>query len=325
MNYLMPKRDVLSMHCSATEGEDGDVSLFFGLSGTGKTTLSADANRQLIGDDEHCWTDSGVFNIEGGCYAKVIDISPEDEPEIFNSIRFGTVLENVCYDEHSREVDYTDKSVTANTRASYPVDIIPNAKIPAICGHPSNVIFLTCDAFGVLPPVSKLSPAQAMYHFINGYTAKIPGTEVGVQEPNATFSACYGAPFMVWHPFRYAELLAEKLRKHNVATWLINTGWTGGAFGKGQRFKLKYTRAMVDAVHSGALAKADTIEDPIFGLTIPLTCPEVPAEVLQPWQTWSSRDQYDATARKLAGLFQENFQQFADDVNEEVRAAAPRI
>ncbi|MEM9488946.1 MAG: phosphoenolpyruvate carboxykinase (ATP), partial [Myxococcota bacterium] len=243
MNYLMPKTDVLSMHCSATEGRDsGDTSILFGLSGTGKTTLSADPKRLLIGDDEHCWSDDGVFNIEGGCYAKVIDLSAEQEPDIFQALRFGAVLENVVFDPKTRLVDYTDTSITQNTRGSYPIEYIESAKIPCVSGHPNNVILLTCDAFGVLPPVSKLTPAQAMYHFISGYTAKVAGTEVGVTEPEATFSPCFGSPFLVWHPTKYAEILASKLAKHNAQAWLVNTGWSGGAFGAGSRMKLSYTR-----------------------------------------------------------------------------------
>ncbi|MEM7788019.1 MAG: phosphoenolpyruvate carboxykinase (ATP), partial [Bacteroidota bacterium] len=269
MNYLMPKKGVLSMHCSANQAYDdgeatGDVSLFFGLSGTGKTTLSADPDRALIGDDEHCWDDNGVFNIEGGCYAKAIDLSAESEPEIYNAIRYGTVLENVVYDEVTREVDYHDTSITQNTRASYPIEHIDNAKIPCVGGHPSNVIFLTADAFGVLPPVAKLTPEQAMYHFISGYTAKVAGTEVGVTEPVATFSACFGAPFMVWHPSTYAELLAEKIDRHGSDVWLVNTGWTGGPYGTGNRMSLAHTRAIIDAIHDGSLAQAPTVRDPVF-------------------------------------------------------------
>ncbi|MCB0325087.1 MAG: phosphoenolpyruvate carboxykinase (ATP), partial [Bdellovibrionales bacterium] len=253
MNYLMPKAGVLSMHCSANEGDGGDVSLFFGLSGTGKTTLSADPRRKLIGDDEHCWTDDGVFNIEGGCYAKCIGLREESEPEIFQAVRFGALLENVVYDQEDREIDYDDDSITQNTRVSYPIEYIPNAKLPCTGGHPKNIILLTCDAFGVLPPVCKLTPEQAMYHFISGYTAKVAGTEQGVTEPEATFSACFGAAFMVWHPSKYAELLAEKMRQNRSSAWLVNTGWTGGAHGTGSRIKLRYTRAIIDAIHDGSL------------------------------------------------------------------------
>src|SRR6056297_3006269 len=264
MHYLMPKKDVLSMHCSANEGDDEDVALFFGLSGTGKTTLSADHRRKLIGDDEHCWSEDGVFNIEGGCYAKTINLTEEQEPEIFNAIKFGTVLENVEYDPVTRKVDYTDTSITQNTRASYPIEYISNAKIPCEAGHPENIIFLTYDAFGVLPPVSKLTPEQAMYHFISGYTAKVAGTEVGVTEPQATFSACFGAAFLVWPPAKYAEMLAQKMRKHNAKAWLVNTGLTGGPYGTGKRIDLKNTRAIINAIHAGDLDNADTETNDVF-------------------------------------------------------------
>jgi len=326
MNYLMPKTGVLSMHCSATAGkEGGDTSVLFGLSGTGKTTLSADPKRLLIGDDEHCWTDEGVFNIEGGCYAKVIDLSKEQEPDIWNALKFGTVLENVVYEPESHLVDYKDVSITENTRGSYPIDDIWNAKIPCVGGHPKNVIFLTCDAFGVLPPVSKLSPSQAMYHFISGYTAKVAGTEVGVKEPSATFSPCFGGPFMVWHPGKYAELLADKLKKHGAQTWLVNTGWSGGGFGVGARMKLKYTRAIVDAIHSGALHGVQTQTDPVFGLEVPTACPDVPAEILVPRNTWSNKAAYDEAAKKVASLFRENFKKYESGVTDDVRGAGPRL
>jgi len=324
MNYLMPKRDVLSMHCSATEGQHGDTSILFGLSGTGKTTLSADPKRMLIGDDEHCWSDDGVFNIEGGCYAKVIDLSEEAEPDIYRALRFGSVLENVVFDGRSREVDYHDVSVTTNTRGSYPIEYIDSAKIPCIGGHPHNVIFLTCDAFGVLPPVSKLTPEQAMYHFISGYTAKVAGTEVGVEDPEATFSPCFGGPFLVWHPTRYAELLADKIRQHDASTWLINTGWSGGPFGVGKRVKLAYTRAIVDAIHDGTLKDAPTETDPVFGLEVPIECPGVPAEILIPRKTWSDQAEYDKSRGRLAALFQTNFETYADQANAEIRDAGPR-
>ncbi len=325
MNYIMPKEGVLSMHCSANEGPDGDVSLFFGLSGTGKTTLSADPERSLIGDDEHCWSDEGVFNIEGGCYAKVIDLSEEKEPEIYRAIRYGTVLENVVYDKESRRVDYADTSVTQNTRASYPIEYIDNAKIPCVGGHPTNIIFLTADAFGVLPPVSKLTPEQAMYHFISGYTAKVAGTEQGIDEPEATFSACFGAAFMMWHPSKYAELLAEKMRRHKASAWLVNTGWSGGPYGEGSRISLKYTRAIIDAIHSGALNDAQTEEEPIFGMAVPTVVPGVPSELLIPRNTWKSKEAYDRTAARLADLFVKNFEKFASGANEEVAAAGPRL
>lgn len=325
MNYLMPKQGVLSMHCSATEGDGGDVSVLFGLSGTGKTTLSADPKRKLIGDDEHVWSNEGVFNIEGGCYAKAINLTEAAEPDIFRAIRFGSVLENVIYDAKTRVVDYDNVSITDNTRCSYPIEYIANAKLPCVAGHPNNVIFLTCDAFGVLPPVSKLTNEQAMYHFISGYTAKVAGTEVGVTEPQATFSSCFGQPFIVWHPTKYAELLAQKLTKHNAQCWLVNTGWSGGGYGVGSRMKLKYTRAIVDAIHSGELRNAPTTEDPIFGLAVPSQCSNVPAEMLQPRNTWTDKGAYDTAARKLASLFTDNFKKFADQASEEVRRAGPRL
>ena len=325
MNYLMPKRGILSMHCSANVGSDqDDVTIFFGLSGTGKTTLSADPNRGLVGDDEHCWHDGGIFNIEGGCYAKCINLSAVAEPEIYNAIRYGAVLENVVYDEDSREVDYTQDSITPNTRCSYPIEYIPNARLPAVAQHPRNIIFLTCDAFSVLPPVSRLTPGQAMYHFISGYTAKVAGTEVGVTEPQATFSSCFGAPFLVWHPTRYAELLAQRMKRHEVKVWMVNTGWSGGPYGEGQRMSIQHTRAIIDGIHSGDVARAQTVEDPVFGVCIPTACPGVPSEVLVPRNTWKDPTKYDTTARKLAGLFHENFKTFAPEASEEVRAAAPR-
>ena len=325
MHYIMPQKDVLSMHCSANEGDDGDVTLFFGLSGTGKTTLSADPRRNLIGDDEHCWTDNGIFNIEGGCYAKAIDLTEEKEPEIFRAIRYGTLLENVIYDEKTHVVDYTNTSITQNTRASYPIEFIPNAKIPCVGSHPTNIVFLTYDAFGVLPPVSQLTPAQAMYHFISGYTAKVAGTEMGVNEPQATFSACFGAAFLVWHPGKYADLLAERMKKHGARAWLVNTGFTGGGYGVGQRMSLKHTRAIIDAINEGALANVDTVEDPVFGVGIPVSCPNVPDELLTPKNTWSDKDAFDEAARKLAGLFAENFVQFKDGCGPEILEAAEQL
>ena len=325
MNYLMPKKGVMSMHCSANEGKDGDVSLFFGLSGTGKTTLSADPRHKLIGDDEHCWSDDGIFNIEGGCYAKCINLSREQEPEIWDAIRYGSVLENVVYDKQTRVVDYGNQSITENTRCSYPVEYIPNSKIPCTGKHPKNVIFLTCDAFGVLPPVAKLTPAQAMYHFISGYTAKVAGTEVGVKDPEATFSACFGGPFLVWHPTKYAELLADKLRKHDAQTWLVNTGWSGGGHGVGARMKLKFTRAIIDAIHSGALDKVATVEDPIFGVSVPTECPGVPTEILVPRNTWADKAAYETQARKVANLFRDNFKKYEAQATDEIRAAGPRL
>jgi phosphoenolpyruvate carboxykinase (ATP) len=324
MNYLMPKKGILSMHCSATaDKQTGRTSVLFGLSGTGKTTLSADPKRNLIGDDEHCWTDSGVFNIEGGCYAKAIDLTPEAEPDIFQAFRFGAVLENVVLDEDNRQVDFHDASITQNTRGAYPIEFIRNAKVPCIGGHPTDVIFLTCDAFGVLPPVSRLSPAHAMYHFISGYTAKVAGTEMGVSEPQATFSPCFGGPFLVWHPAKYAELLAAKMKQHRANVWLVNTGWSGGGHGTGKRMKLSLTRAIIDAIHSSALASAPAQRDPVFGFDVITTCPNVPSEVLLPRNTWSNPSAYDAAAAKLAGLFRENFKAYAQGVSAEVLHAQP--
>jgi len=325
MHYLMPKKDVLSMHCSANEGDEEDVALFFGLSGTGKTTLSADHRRKLIGDDEHCWSDDGVFNIEGGCYAKTINLTKEQEPEIFDAIKFGTVLENVEYDPLTRKVDYTDTSITQNTRASYPIEYISNAKIPCEAGHPENIIFLTYDAFGVLPPVSKLSPEQAMYHFISGYTAKVAGTEVGVTEPEATFSACFGAAFLVWPPARYAEMLAEKMKKHGAKAWLVNTGLTGGAYGTGKRINLKSTRAIIDAIHSGKLDGVETVQDDVFGVQIPKECPNVPSEILIPKNTWNDPSAYDAQAKKLGSLFNKNFEKYKADSSTAIIKAGPNV
>ena len=325
MNYLMPLENVLPMHCSANVGEKDDVTILFGLSGTGKTTLSADPKRKLIGDDEHCWTDQGTFNIEGGCYAKAINLSAEKEPDIYNAIKFGTVLENVVYDKFSREVDYTDTTITQNTRASYPIHYIDNVQIPCVAGHPENIIFLTCDAFGVLPPVSKLTPEQASYHFISGYTAKVAGTEMGVTEPQATFSACFGAAFMMWHPNKYAELLAEKIKEHKATAWLVNTGWTGGAHGVGSRMSLKYTRAMIDAIHHHDFDNVEFTTDEEFGFQIPLSCPNVPSEILIPKNTWEDKEQYQEVKKKLVGLFNENFKKFAANVNAKIVEAGPSV
>ena len=325
MNYLMPLENVLPMHCSANVGEKGDVSILFGLSGTGKTTLSADPKRKLIGDDEHCWTDDGVFNIEGGCYAKAIDLSEEKEPDIYKAIRFGTVLENVVYDKATRKVDYSDVSITQNTRASYPINYIDNIQMPCIAGHANHIIFLTCDAFGVLPPISRLTPEQASYHFISGYTAKVAGTEMGVTEPQATFSANFGAAFMMWHPNKYAELLADKMKQFGAKAWLVNTGWTGGAYGTGSRIKLKYTRAIIDAIHNGDFENADYVKDAEFGFEIPTTCPEVPSEILVPKNTWADKAAYDVQKEKLIGLFQNNFKQFEENVNAAIVAAGPKV
>lgn len=324
MNYLLPKQEILSMHCSANMGKNRDVSLFFGLSGTGKTTLSADPHRELIGDDEHGWNENGIFNIEGGCYAKCIDLSPESEPEIFDAIRYGTILENVGFSEETRTVDYTDVSITENTRASYPIEYIQNAKIPCVGGHPNHIIFLTCDAFGILPPVCKLTPEQAMYHFISGYTAKVAGTEMGVTEPEATFSACFGAAFMVWHPGKYAKLLAENMKQYNASAWLINTGWTGGSYGVGKRISLKHTRAIIDAIHDGSLEKSEYIKNEIFGFEIPTSCPNVPAELLIPKNTWNDPQAYDQKEQDLANLFKENFKQFETGLSLEVINAGPK-
>lgn len=326
MNYLMPKQGVLSMHCSATVDEENtNASVLFGLSGTGKTTLSADPNRLLIGDDEHCWSDDGVFNIEGGCYAKAVYLTREAEPQIFDALRFGAVLENVVYDQADHHVDFRNTSVTENTRGSYPIEFIENCRIPCVATHPKNVIFLTCDAFGVLPPVSRLTPEQAEYHFISGYTAKVAGTEMGVSEPQATFSPCFGGPFLVWHPAKYAELLSEKIDRHDANVWLVNTGWTGGAYGVGSRFKLSHTRAIVDAIHSGKLSDVPTITDPHFGLNQLTACEGVPSELLQPREAWSDKAAYDQTAGRLVVLFQENFKTYAPGVRAEVLAAGPSV
>jgi phosphoenolpyruvate carboxykinase (ATP) len=324
MNYLMPKQGVLSMHCSANVGAKGDTALFFGLSGTGKTTLSADPERGLIGDDEHGWGDDGVFNYEGGCYAKVINLSPEGEPDIYRTTRmFGTVLENVVLDD-KRRVRFEDQSITENTRASYPLPYIPNWVPSGRGGHPENVVFLTADAFGVLPPLARLTPEQAMYYFLSGYTAKVAGTERGVTEPQATFSACFGAVFLVWHPTKYARMLGEKLREHGSKVWLVNTGWSGGAYGTGQRMKLAHTRAMVRAALSGALDGAETRVDPVFGLAVPTRVEGVPDAVLDARGTWADAAAYDAQARRLAEMFRANIEKFGDAVTPAVRAAGPR-
>ncbi len=324
MNYLLPQAGVLSMHCSANIGTGGDTALFFGLSGTGKTTLSADPERRLIGDDEHGWSDDGVFNIEGGCYAKCIKLSPENEPQIYHAIRFGSVLENVVMDDSTREIDYDDATLTENTRVAYPLTYIDGAVRPSVGGHPKNVVFLTCDAFGVLPPISRLSPAQAMYHFISGYTAKVAGTEKGVTEPQATFSACFGSPFLPLPPQRYATMLGEKLERHGAACWLVNTGWSGGGYGVGKRMNLPHTRAMVKAALAGKLNDVSFVADPVFGVGVPQTCPGVPSEVLTPKATWANGADYDAKARELAGLFNKNFATF-EGVSNEIANAAPKV
>lgn len=326
MNYFMPKRNVLSMHCSATaDRKTRTSSVLFGLSGTGKTTLSADPKRLLIGDDEHCWTDNGIFNIEGGCYAKAIDLTPDNEPEIFQALRFGAVLENVVYDKQDHSVDFSDVSITQNTRGAYPIEFIQNAKIPCVAGHPEDVIFLTCDAFGVMPPVSRLSAEHAMYHFISGYTAKVAGTEMGIDEPEATFSPCFGGPFLMWHPGKYAQMLAEKIKRHDACVWLVSTGWSGGGYGVGSRMKLSYTRAIMDAIHSGELKNAPTEVDPVFGFDVVTKCPNVPSEMLRPRETWADKAAYDATAKKLAKLFGDNFKSYQDRVSKEVVAAGPKV
>jgi phosphoenolpyruvate carboxykinase (ATP) len=311
MNYLMPLRDVMPMHCSANKGPQGDVAIFFGLSGTGKTTLSSDPNRPLIGDDEHGWSADGVFNFEGGCYAKTIRLSQSAEPEIWDAVhRFGTVLENVAIDPVTRELDLDSDALTENTRAAYPVEFIPNIVPGAMAGHPNTIVMLTADAFGVLPPISKMSAAQAMYHFLSGYTAKVAGTERGVTEPTATFSTCFAAPFLVQHPTVYAKLLGERIAKHDVQCWLVNTGWTGGSPPAAKRMKIAYTRAMVNAAIEGRLNDVPTIKEPFFGLEIPQSVPDVPNDVLDPRKAWSDPAAYDAQAKKLAGLFAENFKQY---------------
>ena len=327
LNYLLPLQGVLSMHCSANYGKNkDDAALFFGLSGTGKTTLSADPHRTLIGDDEHGWSDDGVFNFEGGCYAKVIRLSREGEPDIYETTRrFGTVLENVAIDADTRQLDLDDGTVTENTRAAYPITHISNADTSGMCGHPKNVIFLTADAFGVLPPVARLTTDQAMYHFISGYTAKVAGTERGMSsEPQATFSACFAAPFLPLHPTVYANLLRQKLDKHRAKVWLINTGWTGGPYGVGQRMSIAHTRAIVSAALSGKLDDVETFEDPIFGLRIPKHVPDIPDGVLNPRNTWSDPASYDAKATELAHRFQQNFDKYADKAGVDLRAAGPK-
>lgn len=323
MNYLLPMAGVFSMHCSANVGSDGDVALLFGLSGTGKTTLSADPQRRLIGDDEHGWNDQGVFNIEGGCYAKCIRLSIGYEPQIYQAIRFGAVLENVVVNPDTREIDFDSERLTENTRAAYPLDHIDNAMVPSVAGHPRHIIFLTCDAFGVLPPVSRLTADQAMYHFLAGYTARIAGTEAGVTEPKATFSSCFGAPFLPLPPERYAALLGEKLARHQAKCWLLNTGWSGGGAGVGKRMDLHHTRAMVKGALSGALDDVRYVVDPVFGLSVPQSCPDVPAQVLNPRTTWSDPAAYDAKAKHVASLFVDNARNFAG-MSPGVAACAPK-
>ena len=326
MNYFMPQQGVMSMHCSANFGKDrDDVALFFGLSGTGKTTLSSDPSRTLIGDDEHGWSDDGVFNYEGGCYAKVIRLDPKGEPEIYETTRkFGTILENVILDNSTRRVDLNDGSLTENTRSSYPISHVSNAVRDGMGGHPNNVFFLTADAFGVLPPIARLTNEQAMYHFLSGYTAKVAGTERGVTEPQPNFSTCFGAPFMPLRPGIYAELLGDKIQKHGAKVWLVNTGWTGGPYGVGSRMKLAYTRRMITAALNGELDDVPMVEEPFFGLSIPQAIQGVPSEVLNPRNTWSDKDAYDAQAQRLVGMFKENFKQFEENVSNEIKAAGPR-
>lgn len=326
LNYLLPQEhNVLSMHCSSNIGnEDHDTAIFFGLSGTGKTTLSADPNRGLIGDDEHGWTDKNVFNFEGGCYAKVIDLSREKEPDIYDAIRFGAIVENTRFLPGTTAINYEDSSVTENTRTSYPLYHIRNAVEPAVGGPPRNIFFLTCDAYGVLPPVSKLTTGQAMYHFISGYTAKVAGTEAGVTEPQTVFSACFGAPFLPLHPTRYAEMLGKKMQEYEVNVWLINTGWSGGVYGVGSRMKLHYTRAMITAALNGTLDNVGYRVHSIFGVSIPMTCPDVPSEILSPRETWKNDEGYYSKANELADEFNENFKKYEDFANDEIMSGAPK-
>ncbi len=326
LNYILPKdRSVLSMHCSANMGESSDVAIFFGLSGTGKTTLSADPKRRLIGDDEHGWSEKGVFNFEGGCYAKTIDLNPEKEPQIFKAIKKGAILENIGFYEGTLDPDFSDYSITPNTRVSYPIEHIENAVCPSQGGHPKNIFFLTADAFGILPPISKLTPSQAMYYFISGYTAKVAGTEEGVKDPEATFSACFGAPFLPLHATFYAEMLGQKMQDHQTNVWLVNTGWTGGAFGVGERINLKYTRSMISAALNGLLDEVEYNTHEIFNFKMPVSCPGVPSQVLNPRQTWADKSAYDEKANELAQSFVNNFQQFKDKARQEILEASPKI
>ena len=326
LNYILPQdKGVLSMHCSANTGKTGDTAIFFGLSGTGKTTLSADPERNLIGDDEHGWDKDSVFNFEGGCYAKCIDLSAENEPDIYAAVKKGALLENIEFFKGTNKVDYSNTSITQNTRVSYPIHFINNVAVPSSGQNPKNIFFLTADAFGVLPPISKLSAGQAMYHFISGYTAKVAGTEDGVNEPQTTFSACFGAPFMPLHPTKYAEMLGEKMKQFSVDVWLINTGWSGGEYGVGNRISLKYTRAMITAALSNQLNNVEYITHKVFGLNMPTSCPNVPSEILSPKNTWIDKSAYDEKANKLARAFNENFLQFSDHANDEILNAAPKI
>jgi phosphoenolpyruvate carboxykinase (ATP) len=323
MNYLMPQRNVLPMHCSANAGDSGDVALFFGLSGTGKTTLSADPGRHLIGDDEHGWSDHSIFNFEGGCYAKTINLSERSEPQIYNAIRFGSILENVAIDPQTRIIDYSSDFLTENTRATYPVDHIPGAVLGGVGDHPRNVFLLTCDAFGVLPPIAKLTPEMASYHFLSGFTSKVAGTEVGIDEPRPTFSACYGAPFMPLHPSRYATMLAERLAWHDADCWLVSTGWTGGPYGTGHRMSIELTRGLLTAALDGNLAKASFAPHPVFKVLVPDCCVGTGDAALDPRSTWTDKEAYDVAARNLAGMFAEQFEQYRDFVPPEVVAAGP--
>jgi phosphoenolpyruvate carboxykinase (ATP) len=329
LNYLLPLQGVLSMHCSANvnPNDSDDVALFFGLSGTGKTTLSADPTRRLIGDDEHGWSDNGVFNFEGGCYAKVIGLSESAEPEIYATTkRFGTILENVAFDPITRLIDLEDDSVTENTRASYPLEFIANAVPEKKAGHPKNIVLLTCDANGVMPPIARLSPNQALYQFISGYTSKIAGTEVGLrEEPEITFSACFGGPFMVHHPYRYAELLKRKIERYGVKCWLVNTGWVGGPYGVGKRISIRHTRALLNAALNGRLDDVQYMKDPIFGFEVPMACPDVPADVLSPSSSWGDKKEYDRRYKDLAMRFKENFAKFADNTPPEVAEVGPKV
>jgi phosphoenolpyruvate carboxykinase (ATP) len=326
LNYVLPhEKGVLSMHCSANVGKNNDTAVFFGLSGTGKTTLSADPDRRLIGDDEHGWSANSVFNFEGGCYAKCIDLSKEKEPQIFNAIRFGALLENTNYLEGTRTVDYTNVAKTENTRVAYPIYLIDNIMEPSVGDVPKNIFFLTADAFGVLPPISRLTTEQAMYHFISGYTAKVAGTEVGVTEPQVTFSACFGKAFLPLHPTRYAELLGKKLKETKVNVWLVNTGWCGGPYGIGSRIKLKYTRSLISAALNGDLDHVEYIQTPFFGLNTPVSCPDVPSELLFPRNAWPDKEMFDQKASELAEKFVKNFEQYADFANDEIKAASPKV
>jgi phosphoenolpyruvate carboxykinase (ATP) len=325
LNYILPhQKNVLSMHCSANIGEGGDTAVFFGLSGTGKTTLSSDPNRMLIGDDEHGWSDDGVFNFEGGCYAKCIDLSREKEPQIWDAIKFGAILENIRFEEDGCTPNYEDDTITENTRVSYPLDHIDNAVIPSKGGSPKNIFFLTCDAFGVLPPISKLDKGQAMYHFISGYTAKVAGTEAGITEPQTAFSACFGSPFLPLHPTKYAEMLGERMDSGDVKVWLINTGWSGGAYGEGERMKLRFTRAMITSALEGKLDNVEYKKHEVFGLQMPMTCPDVPDELLSPKNTWADKNAYDNKANELAEKFVKNFEKFREFANDEIMNAAPK-